>query len=166
MTRKQRRLTLIGSSMAVLGMAAALVLVGLRDSIVFFYTPSALAQKEVRPSSRVRMGGIVQPGSLARTDGASTFSISDANTSVPVVYRGILPDLFREGQGVVSEGMIDANGVLRADTVLAKHDENYMPREVAEALKSQGHWKGSDVEGGGASPSLPSSTSPSGAFRD
>ena len=166
MTRKQRRLALIGSAMAVLGMAAALVLVGLRDSIVFFYTPSALAQKEVRPSSRIRLGGIVQPGSLTRTGEASSFSISDATRSLPVVHRGILPDLFREGQGVVSEGMIDADGVLRADTVLAKHDENYMPREVAEALKSQGHWKGSDVGGGGTGPSLPFPASRSDAFRD
>jgi cytochrome c-type biogenesis protein CcmE len=142
MTRKQRRLVMIGSSLAVLGIAAGLVLNGLRDSIVFFTTPTMAAERHIGAGKRFRLGGLVQPGSLARGGGlTATFSIADGGASVPVSYRGILPDLFREGQGVVAEGALDVSGVFRADTVLAKHDETYMPREVADALKRQGHWK-------------------------
>ena len=142
MTRKQRRLTVIGGSLAVLGLAAALVLNAMRDSIVFFSTPSMVAEKHIQPGRRFRLGGLVQPGSLKRGENLSvTFQVSDSSASLPVSYKGILPDLFREGQGVVAEGAIDASGVFRADTVLAKHDENYMPKEVADALKKQGHWK-------------------------
>jgi cytochrome c-type biogenesis protein CcmE len=142
MTRKQRRLTIIGGSLAVLAVAAALVLNAMRDSIVFFTTPSMVAEKHVQPGKRFRLGGLVQPGSLVRGENLSiTFQVSDASASLPVTYEGILPDLFREGQGVVAEGALDASGVFRADTVLAKHDENYMPKDVADALKKQGHWK-------------------------
>ncbi len=142
MTRKQRRLTIIGGSLAVLALAAALVLNALRDSIVFFSTPSMVAEKQVAPGTRFRLGGLVQPGSLRRGDNlAVTFEVADGSTKLPVAYKGILPDLFREGQGVVAEGALDGSGVFRADTVLAKHDERYMPKEVADALKKQGHWK-------------------------
>jgi len=142
MTRRQRRLTIIGGSLAVLAVAAALVLNAMRDSIVFFSTPSMVAEKHIQPGRRFRLGGLVQPGSLMRGENLSvTFQVSDSSASLPVSYKGILPDLFREGQGVVAEGAIDASGVFRADTVLAKHDENYMPKDVADALKKQGHWK-------------------------
>jgi cytochrome c-type biogenesis protein CcmE len=142
MTRKQRRLALIGSGLAVLGVAAGLVLFALRDSIVFFNTPTDLAEKHVAPGSRVRLGGLVKPGSLERGDNLSVrFDVTDGNRSVTVTYVGILPDLFREGQGVVTEGALDPSGLFKADSVLAKHDETYMPKEVADALKKQGHWK-------------------------
>jgi cytochrome c-type biogenesis protein CcmE len=142
MTRKQRRLTMIGGSLAVLAVAAALVLNAMRDSIVFFSTPTMAAEKPVPVGKRFRLGGLVQPGSLVRGDNlAVTFEVADGGAKLPVTYKGILPDLFREGQGVVAEGALDANGVFKADTVLAKHDENYMPKEVADSLKKQGHWK-------------------------
>lgn len=133
---------MIGSSLAVLGIAAGLVLNALRDSIVFFTTPTMAVERHIEAGKRFRLGGLVQPGSLARGDAVTaTFRIADGGASVPVSYRGALPDLFREGQGVVAEGSLDAAGFFRADTVLAKHDETYMPREVADALKKQGHWK-------------------------
>jgi cytochrome c-type biogenesis protein CcmE len=142
MTRKQRRLTMIGGSLAVLAVAAALVLNAMRDSIVFFSTPSMVAEKHVQAGKRFRLGGLVQPGSLVRGDNlAVTFTVADGGASLPVAYKGILPDLFREGQGMVAEGALDGSGVFKADTVLAKHDETYMPRDVADALKRQGHWK-------------------------
>ena len=142
MTRKQRRLTLIGCALAVLVVAAGLVLNALRDSIVFFSTPSMVAEKHIGPGRRFRLGGLVETGSLKRGDNlAVTFSVADGSAALPVAYKGILPDLFREGQGVIAEGALDASGVFRADTVLAKHDETYMPKDVADALKKQGHWK-------------------------
>jgi cytochrome c-type biogenesis protein CcmE len=142
MTRKQRRLTMIGGSLAVLALAAALVLNAMRDTIVFFSTPSMIAEKHIATGQRFRLGGLVQPGSLVRGDNlAVTFKVADGNATLPVSYQGMLPDLFREGQGVVAEGALDPSGVFKADTVLAKHDETYMPKEVADALKKQGHWK-------------------------
>lgn len=142
MTRKQRRLTMIGGAMIVLAIAAGLVLNALRDSILFFTTPAAAAEKQIPPGKRFRLGGLVENGSLVRGDNlAVSFKVTDGAATLPVTYKGILPDLFREGQGVISEGSLDAGGVFRADTVLAKHDETYMPKEVAEALKKQGHWK-------------------------
>jgi cytochrome c-type biogenesis protein CcmE len=148
MTRKQRRLTLIGTGMSVLALAAALVLFALKDSIVFFNSPTDVVEKNVAPGSRIRLGGLVKPGSLTRGDNLLVrFEVTDGNKSVPVSYTGILPDLFREGQGVVTEGALDIGGTFKADNVLAKHDETYMPKEVADALKKQGHWK---TEGGGS----------------
>src|SRR5262245_28872836 len=142
MTRKQRRLTLIGAGLGVLALAAGLVLYALSDAIVFFNSPSDVVEKHVAPGARIRLGGLVKPGSLTRGDGLSVrFEVTDGNRGVPVAYTGILPDLFREGQGVVAEGALDPAGLFRADTVLAKHDETYMPKEVADALKKQGHWK-------------------------
>ena len=153
MTRKQRRLTLIGCALAVLAIAAGLVLNALRDSIVFFSTPSMVTEKHIGPGKRFRLGGLVETGSLKRGDNlAVTFTVADGGATLPVAYKGILPDLFREGQGVVAEGALDATGVFRADTVLAKHDETYMPKEVADALKKQGHWK-DDYGKPGAQPS-------------
>jgi cytochrome c-type biogenesis protein CcmE len=142
MTRKQRRLTLIGGALAVLAVAAALVLNALRDSIVFFSTPTMAAEKHIQPGQRFRLGGMVREGSLVRGEQLRVrFDITDGNASLPVAYQGILPDLFREGQGVITEGTLDASGVFRADTVLAKHDETYMPKAVADELKKTGHWK-------------------------
>jgi cytochrome c-type biogenesis protein CcmE len=145
MTRKQRRLSLIGTAAAVLAVALALVLNALRDSIVFFNSPTDLVEKHVKAGQRMRIGGLVKEGTLARGDNlAVRFEITDGTTTVPVNYRGLLPDLFREGQGVVAEGALDGTGSFRADSVLAKHDENYMPKEVADALKKQGYWKNKD----------------------
>jgi cytochrome c-type biogenesis protein CcmE len=142
MTRKGRRLTLIASALAVIGIAIGLALFAFRDGVVFFVTPSELAAKtaEMRPNARMRIGGLVQPGSVIKSDDRHVaFAITDNQTDVKVTYAGLLPDLFREGQGVVAEGQL-VNGVFRADSVLAKHDENYMPREVADSLKKQGVW--------------------------
>jgi cytochrome c-type biogenesis protein CcmE len=141
MTRKQRRLVLIGSGLLVLAVAAVLVLTALRDSIVFFNSPTDVVEKKLPAGTRIRLGGLVQPGTVIRKDVDATFDITDGKNVVRVSYRGILPDLFREGQGVVTEGTMIDVGSFRADSVLAKHDENYMPKEVADALKKQGHWK-------------------------
>src|ERR1019366_5029086 len=142
MTRRQRRLTMIGGSLAVLAVAAALVLNAMRDSIVFFSTPAMVAEKHIQAGKRFRLGGLVEPGSLVHGDNlVVTFQVADGSATLPVFYKGILPDLFREGQGVVAEGALDSSGVFKADTVLAKHDENYMPKDVADALKKQGYWK-------------------------
>jgi cytochrome c-type biogenesis protein CcmE len=159
MTRRQRRLVMIGGALGVLGLAAALVLGALRDSIVFFNSPTDIVEKQVAPGTRMRIGGLVSPGSIARHEGVNVrFDVTDGKNTLKVSYTGILPDLFREGQGVVAEGALEAPGRFRADTVLAKHDETYMPKEVADALKKQGHWKddyarqGADAKGATAAP--------------
>ena len=142
MTRKGRRLAMIGSVAVVLAIAAALVLFAMRDSIVFFYGPTEIAQKNIAPGTRLRIGGLVENGSVVKSaDQNVAFAVTDGNQTVKVSYRGQLPDLFREGQGVVAEGVLVAPGQFRADSVLAKHDENYMPKEVADTLKKQGHWQ-------------------------
>lgn len=142
MTRKQRRLLLIGSSLGVLAIAVGLMLGAMRDSIVFFNSPTDLVEKKLSVGTRVRLGGMVKPGSLTRSDDLQIrFAVTDGNAEIPVSYHGIVPDLFREGQGVVAEGQVESGGTFKADTILAKHDENYMPREVVEALKKQGHWQ-------------------------
>src|SRR5690349_19979266 len=130
MTRKQRRLVLIGSSLAVRALAVGLVQIAVRDSIVFFNSTSHIAGKSVASAGRIRMGGLVEPGSVDRgPELRIQFKVTDGNAAIPVTYKGTLPDLFREGQGVVVDGRY-ANGMFTADTVLAKHDERYMPREV------------------------------------
>ncbi len=145
MTRKQRRLTLIGLSGTVLALALGLVLYAMRDTIVFFHSPADVAAKAIQPGTRFRLGGLVKEGTVKRAEGQIvTFEIMDAEGAVPVRYQGLLPDLFREGQGVVTEGVLDTAGIFKADTVLAKHDENYMPREVADTLRRQGHWQGEE----------------------
>ena len=143
MTRKQRRLTLIASALGVLAFALGLVLYAMRDGMVFFYTPEKLVEQKLQPGARFRLGGLVREGSVSRAAGQEiAFEVMDAHGSIPVRYNGLLPDLFREGQGVVAEGVLQASGVFLADAVLAKHDETYMPREVADALRKQGHWQG------------------------
>lgn len=142
MTRKQRRLTLIGGGLAVLAVAVALMLNAFRDSIVFFNSPSDVIEKHVGPGTRIRLGGLVKDGSIVRGANLSVrFAVTDGQSEIPVAYQGVLPDLFREGQGVVAEGTLDGAGLFKADTILAKHDETYMPKEVADALKKSGHWK-------------------------
>jgi len=143
MTRKKRRLIVIGSGMVMLFAAAALVLNAFQDSLVFFRSPSDLAEKQQPLGRAFRLGGLVEEGSVTRQgDGLTVdFRVTDLAHSVPVTYRGILPDLFREGQGVVAEGRLRDDGVFVANEVLAKHDENYMPPEVAEALKKSGQWR-------------------------
>ena len=153
MTRRQRRLALIGSSAAVLAVAVGLVLTALKDSIVFFNSPTDLVEKHVAPGTRLRIGGLVKEGSVSRGEGlAVRFEVTDGKRTVPVAYQGLLPDLFREGQGVVAEGALDSAGTFRADSVLAKHDETYMPKDVADALKKQGHWKDDYEKKLGATP--------------
>jgi cytochrome c-type biogenesis protein CcmE len=148
MTRKQRRGILIGVCLAVLGFAVGLVLYAMRDSIVFFYSPSEVAKMQIDPYQRFRLGGLVEMGSVERGEGTSVrFAITDKSKTLPVTYVGVLPDLFREGQGVVAEGTLAADGVFHADTVLAKHDETYMPPEVAKKLKEQGVWRGDEQAG-------------------
>lgn len=147
MTRKQRRLILIGGSLGVLALAAALVLSALKDSIVFFNSPTDIAQKQPKPGTRVRIGGLVKPGTLERGENLNIrFAVTDGDHDIPVRYQGIVPDLFREGQGVVTEGKIEADGSFVADTVLAKHDERYMPREVVDALKKSGRWQEGEMK--------------------
>jgi cytochrome c-type biogenesis protein CcmE len=141
MSRRQRRLVLIGLCLAVLALAAGLALSALRDTIVFFHSPTEIAEKKIEPGTRIRIGGLVKEGTLRRDGLEARFEVTDGGASLPVVYSGVLPDLFREGQGVVAEGALLASGGFRADTVLAKHDENYMPREVVDALKKQGVWQ-------------------------
>ena len=150
MKRKHKRLTFVLVALALLGSAAALVLVAFEENIVFFQTPTNLVETPPTPDRRFRLGGLVEDGSVERTSGTTMvrFRVTDNNKSVPVTYDGILPDLFREGQGVVTEGRL-INGTFVADEVLAKHDENYMPKEVADALKESGQWKG-DENGGSA----------------
>jgi cytochrome c-type biogenesis protein CcmE len=142
MTRKQRRLTLIAAAGLVLVAAAALVLSALKDSLVFFNSPTDVVEKHVAPGTRIRLGGLVAPGTLVRGENLSVkFEVTDGNRAIGVAYQGILPDLFREGQGVVAEGTLISPTEFKADNVLAKHDETYMPKEVADSLKKQGHWK-------------------------
>ena len=145
MTRKQQRGALIGAGLGALCLAAGLVLYALSDTITFFYTPTDVVEKGVQPGTRFRLGGLVEDGSIVRGQGKTvSFKVTDTAGTLPVTYVGLLPDLFREGQGVIAEGMLDAGGSFKADTVLAKHDENYMPREVADALKEKGVWKSGD----------------------
>lgn len=156
MTRKQRRLVLIGGSVGVLAVAVALILNALSDSIVFFNSPSDVMEKHVGPGTRIRLGGLVKDGTVVHGNNLTVrFEVTDGRQDIPVSYQGALPDLFREGQGVIAEGALDAAGTFKADSILAKHDETYMPKEVADALKRSGHWKDdygrqAGASGGGA----------------
>ena len=142
MTRRSRRLALIAVALAVVGAAAGIALYALRDNIVFFYSPSEIAEKAVESGARLRVGGLVKAGTLVKSPGQNVaFVVTDGAHDLKVAYQGLLPDLFREGQGVVAEGVLAAPGELRAETILAKHDERYMPREVVDALKKQGRWQ-------------------------
>ncbi|HSI42280.1 MAG TPA: cytochrome c maturation protein CcmE [Xanthobacteraceae bacterium] len=142
MTRKGRRLVLIGTALGVLGLAAGLMLVALNDTIVFFRSPSEIAETAPAAGTRLRLGGLVKDASVQRTDGTHVrFVVTDGKADLAVHFVGLLPDLFREGQGVVAEGRMEPDGTFRADSVLAKHDETYMPKEVADALKKAGRWQ-------------------------
>ena len=147
MTRKRRRLTVVFLGGLMLATAAALVLTAFEDSIVFFHTPTDIATKADLPKDRrLRVGGLVKETTWKNAADGLTheFAVTDLTHDIQVAYKGIIPDLFREGQGVVVEGRLLADGSFRADEVLAKHDENYMPPEVAAALKKSGKWKGGE----------------------
>ncbi len=147
MTRKQRRGALIGSAVAILSLAAILVLFAFKDAIVFFHTPSDIAERKIADGTRFRLGGLVEAGSVKRGEGTKvSFTVTDTLKGIPVTYEGVLPDLFREGQGVVTEGKLTTAGIFVADSVLAKHDENYMPPEVAKSLKARGVKLGAGAE--------------------
>ena len=142
MTKKQKRLGIIGGGLAFLGLAAALVFFALGQKTSYFYMPAELVAAELTSGQRIRLGGLVEDGSVIRGQGTEVrFAVGDGEATVDVAYNGILPDLFREGQGVVTEGVLQGDGSFKADTVLAKHDETYMPREVADSLKEKGVWQ-------------------------
>ena len=145
MTRKQKRLTVIAGLAVVLALATTLILVALREQIVFFYSPSEIAERTVAIGTPIRLGGLVKDDSWVRNGETNDFVITDGGADMPARYVGILPDLFREGQGVVAEGSLTADGVFAATSVLAKHDENYMPKEVVDALKARGEWQRDDT---------------------
>ncbi len=143
MTRKQRRLYFVVLGVLAVGAAAALVLTALREDVAFFFSPSEIIEAKVPTEGRrIRLGGLVEQGSVVREGATVRFRVTDGAHAMPVVFSGLLPDLFREGQGVVTEGKMGKDGVFQAAEVLAKHDENYMPKEVAESLKKTGHWQG------------------------
>ncbi|MDO1581579.1 cytochrome c maturation protein CcmE [Rhizobium oryzicola] len=142
MTRKQKRLAIIAGGMSFILCAVLLVLFAFGQSVAYFYMPSDLTKTTVGPGTRIRLGGLVEQGSIVRGNGSTvSFKVTDGQQSVPVSYTGILPDLFREGQGVVTEGVFNSAHAFVADTVLAKHDEKYMPKEVADRLKKDGVWQ-------------------------
>jgi cytochrome c-type biogenesis protein CcmE len=141
MTRKERRIALVLGGLGLLGAAAALILSALSQNIIYFYAPADLAAHPAAEGRRIRLGGLVEQGSVNRgVDNVIAFAVTDRKAEVNVRYQGVLPDLFREGQGIVAEGHM-TGGVFVADEVLAKHDERYMPREVADALKRAGEWR-------------------------
>ena len=154
MKKSNQRLISIAVGLAAFGAAAALTLNGLRDTVTYFYSPTDVYAKQVQPGTKARLGGLVEAGSLVqKADGAVMFNITDNAQTVPVSYRGLLPDLFREGQGVVSEGEFGPDGHFIAARILAKHDETYMPKEVVDALKKSGEWR---PEGGAPKDAMPS----------
>jgi cytochrome c-type biogenesis protein CcmE len=140
-TRKQKRLAVIAGLAVVLALATTLVLVALRDQIVFFYSPSEVKERAVAAGTPIRLGGLVKEGSWVRSGEINDFVVTDGETEMAVRYVGLVPDLFKEGQGVVAEGSISTGGSFAASTVLAKHDENYMPKEVVQSLKDRGEWQ-------------------------
>ena len=148
MSRKRLRLYLVIASLIVLGIATTLVLRALNQELVFFLSPTQIAQTQPGAGQQIRLGGLVETGSVQKSGETVAFSVTDLNNNVRVTYRGLLPDLFREGQGVVVEGAFDSVGQFMASEVLAKHDETYMPPEVAKALKESGRWQ--ETEGKGA----------------
>jgi cytochrome c-type biogenesis protein CcmE len=156
MRPKRRRLALVVSAMACLGLAVALVLSAFRDNLVFFYSPSDLAEKHPAVGRLMRIGGLVEEGSVLNAEGGKRieFKVTDGAHELSVVYVGVPPGLFREGQGVVAEGRLGRDGVFQAASILAKHDERYMPPEVAEALKKSGHWRGDPAASAPAEPAF------------
>jgi len=148
MSRKRLRLYLVLATLVVLGIATTLVLRALNEELVFFLSPSQIADKQPSEGQQIRLGGLVEAGSVEKSGETVAFSVTDLNKEVKVTYRGLLPDLFREGQGVVVEGAFDGSGQFVASEVLAKHDETYMPPEVAKALKESGRWQETQGKGG------------------
>lgn len=147
MTRKQKRLLSIALIGAVLALAVALAAIALRDEIVFFYDPTeVVTEGKINPGQRFRIGGLVEEGSVARSDALVEFRVTDGQNTIKIEYDGLLPDLFREGQGIIAEGSLDNLGVFKADTVLAKHDEKYVPKELEGILKEKKVWKGSEAQ--------------------
>jgi cytochrome c-type biogenesis protein CcmE len=147
MTRKQKRLTVIGGALAFLGAATALTFVALGQKASYFFMPADLMAATLEPGQRVRLGGLVEAGTVVRGQGTQVaFSITDTEKSVKVTFSGLLPDLFREGQGVITEGSLGPDGIFVADSVLAKHDETYMPKEVADSLKEKGVWQETETQ--------------------
>ena len=164
MTPRRKRLLAVLGILAGVGAAAALAMLAFEDNLLYFYNPSQVLAGDAPDGRTFRIGGMVTAGSLQRTDGTLEvrFVVTDYRNSVPVRYEGLLPDLFREGQGVVTEGTLDGAGMFKADSVLAKHDETYMPKDVADALKKQGYWK----DDYGAKPSASAAPQPAqGAMR-
>jgi len=155
MKRKHKRLTFVIIAMALVGLATGLVLFAMGDGVSLFHSPTDIANKQPGPDQRLRLGGLVEEGSVVREEGSALvrFVVTDLENTVPVTYEGLLPDLFREGQGIVAEGRMQG-GVFVASEVLAKHDETYMPPEVADALKKSGQWKGGDGAAGPADGAL------------
>lgn len=141
MTRKQKRIAIIAGFGAVLVLATTLILIALRDQIVFFYSPTEIKERAVVAGTPVRLGGLVKEGTWVKTGETNDFVVTDGQTEMAVHFVGILPDLFKEAQGVVAEGSIATDGTFAATNVLAKHDENYMPKEVVESLKARGEWQ-------------------------
>ncbi|MDH3918406.1 MAG: cytochrome c maturation protein CcmE [Rhodospirillales bacterium] len=147
MKPKKRRLVIILAGLSLFGLATGLVLAAFDEGVTYFYSPTDLVEKQVPQGRMLRIGGLVEEESLVRGEGLTvTFRVTDLAESVPVQYSGILPDLFREGQGVVAVGKLEQDGVFVASEVLAKHDENYMPPEAAEALKKSGQWTEGDSQ--------------------
>lgn len=144
-TRKQKRLGIIAALGLVLVLAAGLILTALRDQIVFFYSPTEITEAGIEPGTPIRLGGLVMEGSWQQEGRDNIFVVHDGESGMTARFTGILPDLFREGQGVVAEGSLQSDGSFLATNVLAKHDETYMPREVADTLRNEGVWQG---EGG------------------
>jgi cytochrome c-type biogenesis protein CcmE len=170
MTRKQKRLAVVLGGVSFITVAVLLVMFAFSQSVAYFFMPADLAKTDVQPGTRIRLGGLVAEGSVKRGQGSTvSFTVTDGTGNVPVTYTGILPDLFREGQGVVTEGAFDGSHAFVADSVLAKHDETYMPKEVADRLKKDGVWvdgkaKGAATAGGSADAAGgASSGAPSGA---
>lgn len=147
MTRKQKRLSIIGGLGVVVVAAFALVLFALRDQIVFFYSPTEIHEKAVAAGTPIRLGGLVKAGSWKRSGDQNDFVVTDETSEIEAHFTGILPDLFREGQGVVIEGAMAGDGSFAATNVLAKHDENYMPKEVVDELKAKGEWQRGEDNG-------------------
>jgi cytochrome c-type biogenesis protein CcmE len=147
LTRKQKKLSVIAGGLAILALATGLTFYALGQKASYFYMPEDLSSASVRPGQRIRLGGLVEKGTIHHGQDANvTFSVSDTQKSIKVSYTGILPDLFREEQGVITEGSFGTDGVFIADSVLAKHDERYMPKEVAEGLKARGVWQATKSE--------------------
>ena len=164
MKPKHQRLAFVVISMLCLCVSAMLILRAFRDNLVFFYSPSDIAALSEIPTKIIRVGGLVKDGSIQRHGNDMVFDVTDGKGILTVSYSGMVPNLFREGQGVVAEGTLDDAAHLHAKTILAKHDENYMPKEVADALKAQGRWQegtgGKPVVGSNAAtPSMPAQQS-------